>query len=232
MPGIFWENRISPETQQPERFKNCWHNERHQRNCLIRGLSDMQPDDVAIISDADEIVRPDVVSFIRNDDVHSLWGMRMPCFNFKFNYMWVKPLMYNVFAQAIRGDYISKFSNFSVLRESYGQVWVQRPIHFDNGTEMTVQHGGWHFSSLGDEKNLVNKFRNFAHSEMETMADEININELIEKGKSCMQLDYGFEAVKFDSYFPNAVLQNQEKYQHLILKNTKRSITEILGTIL
>jgi beta-1,4-mannosyl-glycoprotein beta-1,4-N-acetylglucosaminyltransferase len=32
---------------------NCWHNERHQRNCLERGLVDATDDDILLVGDVD-----------------------------------------------------------------------------------------------------------------------------------------------------------------------------------
>ena len=44
---------------------NSWENENHQRRSLQRGLTDMQPEDLIITGDADEIVRPEIIELIK-----------------------------------------------------------------------------------------------------------------------------------------------------------------------
>ena len=45
-----------------------WSIEINQRNAIMRGIQDAQPDDLIFISDLDEIPAPDVVSRIRNNE--------------------------------------------------------------------------------------------------------------------------------------------------------------------
>ena len=42
-----------------------WVRERYQRNAIMRGLIDCSPDDIIIIEDADEMVRPEILANIR-----------------------------------------------------------------------------------------------------------------------------------------------------------------------
>jgi hypothetical protein len=72
-----------------------WANERHQRDAIIRGLDDAAPEDIIMISDADEIPRPSTIEILRNSTA-DVFGFRMPIFNFKYNYMLINQDCYSV----------------------------------------------------------------------------------------------------------------------------------------
>jgi len=202
---------------------NFWHNERHQRDCLSRGLTNCNNDDIVIIGDLDEFVRPECVWSIRHDTKHIHWAFRMPMFNYRFNYMWTEPLIYQVQNQAMRGDRAASFRTFTNIREHYGANWANRPKVYDQDGEYCFQHAGWHFSSIGDSKHVANKLKTFAHSELAFQADSINVDQLIAENKTSLNPNAKFEAVKLDNYFPKSLLANKEKYQHLIIDEAKES---------
>jgi hypothetical protein len=211
---------------------DCWHNERHQRDSLLRGLTHIDPEDVVIIGDLDEIVRPSCVDEIRKDTQHNLWAFRMPCFNFKFNYMWIHPQIYHVYPQALKGHRLRKFGNFTTVREKYGETWALRPFVYDDGIEVCLQHGGWHFSSLGNSDVVANKYRNYAHSEKAWMANFIDVDTLIAQNKTTIDPNFIFEPVILDSYFPKAIYKNKEKYKDLILEGDFPTVMDKLKGII
>jgi len=83
-----WQDKIirvrlmdMPEDTDP------WGRERHQRDGILQGLSaDTEDNDIIMISDVDEIPRVETIQKLRSS-IQSIWGFRMPLFNFKFNYM-------------------------------------------------------------------------------------------------------------------------------------------------
>ena len=42
-------------------FETAWTYENHQRNCIVRGLSNAKPDDWILVSDLDEIPNPSMI---------------------------------------------------------------------------------------------------------------------------------------------------------------------------
>jgi hypothetical protein len=228
MPGVEEVYRIDPSTGHPHLWKNCWHNERHQRNCLIQGLFNATDNDVVILSDVDEIIRNNCIGSIKQDTQHDLWTFRMCMFNYKFNYLWADPLYYQGGGhQAFRIDKMKLFPNLSYIREKYGTVWAHRPKNFDNGKEMIFQHGGWHFSSLGDSTHVANKLRNFTDYSFNA-ADNINVDSLIQNNKSQVSPDSTFLPVILNDYFPASIVNNMEKYKDYIIKDAKEDILNIL----
>jgi beta-1,4-mannosyl-glycoprotein beta-1,4-N-acetylglucosaminyltransferase len=67
---------------------DSWVRERFQRTAGQRGLYDLQPDDIVITSDCDEIARADIIEMIREDE--NDWDryiLYIPQFQYKINYM-------------------------------------------------------------------------------------------------------------------------------------------------
>ena len=230
MPGVTQEWGRNPTTGLFELRDNYWHNERHQRNCLVRALNNAQPTDVIMLGDVDELVRPHCADFIRFDFLHRLWAFRMPMFNYRFNYMWTKPLIFQVQGQALTIECIKEFPNLSYIREVYGRIWLERPKMFDNGVEFCFPHAGWHFSSLGDTKFVANKLRHVADYFPE-VADTINLDDLISQRTSQVVQGSVFEPVILDDYFPKSVFQNQERYKDLILTDGTQTVLDKLSII-
>lgn len=230
MPGVTEEWGQNPTTGMYEIRKNFWHNERHQRNCLVRGLHDATDEDVLMVSDVDELIRGHCPDFIRYDYLHNLWGFRMPMFNYRFNYMWVKPLIFQVQGQAYTVARAKTFPNLSYIREVYGRVWIDRNKMYDDGTEMSFPHAGWHFSSLGDNEFVSNKLRNVADYFFEE-ADVFDANQYIEQNTSQVVKGSKFEPVILDEYFPKSLLDNKDRFAKLILADGEKSVMEMLSVI-
>ena len=61
---------------------DAWVNDRFQRDQIYRGIVDADPNDLILVSDLDEIIRPAAVEYMRASD-QTLFALRMPLFNFK-----------------------------------------------------------------------------------------------------------------------------------------------------
>lgn len=194
--------------------------DRFQRQAIVRGLTDANDHDIMIMSDQDELVRTSCVNYMRHNHSHSLWAFRMPLFNFKFNYMCVQGVTYNPFSQAIKIDrFRSDFNNdTTALRYWYGFNWVDnRPLLYDDGKDLMFQHGGWHFSSLGNTQHVKNKLKTYSHIEYQSMADSFEVDQLISQGKTTINDDFKFEPVCIDTYFPKSILDYQHQLTNYII---------------
>ena len=59
---------------------NAWDNDFHQRNAIVRGLVDADDEDLVIVCDGDEILRPEVIDDMRANP-RDMYGFRTPYFN-------------------------------------------------------------------------------------------------------------------------------------------------------
>lgn len=198
------------------RSSDSWVNENFQRACLDRGLFDLQPNDIVCVSDCDEIPRPSSLSFIKNDpENHDRYILGMPICYFKFNYMMTNP--------------VAKQKNIKVTK---GRVfvnahWERSSFNYIPGIK-EIEHGGWHFTYLGDTDFAKNKLQNFAHAESNRpeIVDRVNIEEMIKQkvGFGWHNSEEKFEYVKLDSYFPLTVQNDYERYKHLIIDQAEKTV--------
>jgi Glycosyltransferase family 17 len=205
-----------------------WVNDRFQRDQISRGIVDADPDDLIMISDCDEIIRPAAIEHMKSSD-NSLFALRMTISNFKFNYMKINPDKYNVWAMAGKRIFFN-----DVAPDAFRQIRFQfsdKPFqHTDNGCEV-IEHGGWHFGYMGNKEWLLDKAQSFAHQEVNTpeFLAQIDPDASIEKRTSWQQDSTDrYEIVKLDNYFPTTLLNNKQQYSKWILPNTDISVIDLL----
>ena len=146
--------------------------------------------------------------------------------------MQVDPLIYQVNPSAATVKRAKQSSTLSVLR-THGQIWGARPIDFDDGQSMKVQHAGWHFTYQGGTNFASNKLLTTGHNDYRKLADGIDVDALIAQGRSAPQLDgHKGEVVKLDNYFPKCIVENKEKWKDYILPDGKFSVAEKLHHIM
>ena len=208
---------------------DAWVNDRFQRDQIYRGIVNADADDLIMVSDLDEIIRPEVVDYMRGSD-QGIFALRMPLFNFKFNYMRVSPGPYDVWGMAGRRSFFEdiKPDGFRYLRFQF----MDKPYQYKNDGCEVIEHGGWQFSNLGNNEFMKNKLRSFAHAEVnypEYLA-QVDINASIAEGRGVGRKfeDQVWTPVELDSYFPKTLLNNQDKYKSFILDNAATNALAIL----
>ena len=126
-----------------------WNAEVAQRNAILRGLHDAEPNDVIIVCDCDELIHPEVLATLRNG-CSGLTGLEM--FS-TFRYAnWELPL--GKFPLAARA------APFCRLSDPHHQRNHQAP-------DTVIRDAGRHLTTLGDIPALISKFENYSHSEMD-----------------------------------------------------------------
>ena len=195
---------------------NAWHNEHHQRNCILRGLTKATDFDLIIISDCDEIIRPSIINDMRNNP-RDIYGLRVPYFNFKFNYLLINHWeSYHVWMTAGRKHLIQSPEKFRSNRMQLNSL----NFNADNGRTKIYEHAGWHFTYLGNNDFIRNKLQSFAHTELnkQEILQQIDVETMISKNLGFNPLDpRKFTAVKLDNYFPETLIKNKIEYSKYIL---------------
>lgn len=143
-----------------------WARENHQRKCIRRGIErlSLQDDDLIIISDLDEIPNKSVLKTNKIDTLYSL----------------VQDLYYyNLTLKQKNKWNQSKICDYKTYKYYNSDAQVIRMIQTSN----LIENGGWHFSYFGNIDFIVNKIRNFCHSDwFETLSHD-EIKNKIESGK-------------------------------------------------
>ena len=166
-----WLHKITHiviKAAESPREENPWCREKFQRECILRGLEDVPNESIVMISDVDEIPNMSKVPYEKLP--HSICAVHMWMFEYSFDYMFVRELW---FGTVITTCELVKRMGPNELRDARWKLPVFR-------------NAGWHLSSFGDAKHVLNKLRTFAHAkdanEHRHLQTEENIKKWIEEG--------------------------------------------------
>ena len=158
----------------PHKFPNInynneeqWINEKFQRNCITRGLSqipNLHDDDILIVSDLDEIPDPRVLGLINSDTNIEIVSLEMHLY------------YYNLNTKIKENWYHAKLISMRKFNQTEGRLADIRLLKCGY-----IPNSGWHLSYFGDARFIQNKLKNFAHQEFNTsaIADEDTITHKI-----------------------------------------------------
>lgn len=204
---------------------NSWVREKFQRFSLGRGLEDMSPDDIIIVSDLDEIPRAEAVDMIKEDENnYDKYILTIPMFQYKINYMKIYERSKQRNIMLTRGR---AFTNAQQERE-FTFPWVPTPKD-----TVYIDHGGWHFTYFGDDQNAIVKIKNFAHTETDRqeLIDRHDIEWMVNNkyGHHGPNHEERFEIVVVDDYFPKAITDNLDYWinRNMIAANAVFHVTDL-----
>jgi beta-1,4-mannosyl-glycoprotein beta-1,4-N-acetylglucosaminyltransferase len=148
---------------------NPWSREKYQRECVLRGLGDAPDESIVMISDVDEI--PDLMMVPYEKLPHLITSVHMWMFQYSLDYLFTGEPW---FGTVITTCEVVKRMGPNQLRDNRWKFPV-------------FQFSGWHLSSFGDEKVVLNKLRTFAHAldnnNHRHLQTEENIRQWISEGK-------------------------------------------------
>ena len=196
-----------------------WGRERHQRDAILQALpSNTDPNDIVMIGDVDEIPRVETIEKLR-ESRQSIWGFRMPLFNFKFNYMMYTQDYYSVWSGATRRGLLNSPEDFRRMRHLLNQC----PYNFNDDNVQIIEHAGWHFTYLGAEECAKAKIQSFAHDETNQpeILNQLDIEDSIRRGVGIIRTneDYRFTPVAVDDYLPKTIYNNIDEYKDQLILN-------------
>ncbi|MDV0443585.1 hypothetical protein [Methanorbis rubei] len=202
--------------EYPE-YRTSWTYENYQRNCIMEGLKTCNADDIVIISDIDEIPRPD--SILEAAATPGIKCLEMKMYYYYLNYLnytnpnWsaVKVLRYNEFKK----DIDCQYSSFLLEELNEGNT-PTKIRHYQ--TSLKIREAGWHFSYLGGLDKIIYKITSFSHQELnKTKYLEKNVLERkIKEGKDLYNRPDRYMSVPIDSTFPEPIYNNLKKYENYI----------------
>jgi beta-1,4-mannosyl-glycoprotein beta-1,4-N-acetylglucosaminyltransferase len=220
--------------EYPENPNNDpWVYEWHQRNMIKSGLKNCNPDDVIMISDVDEIPRPSEVAKVQKN-LKGLVIFRQRAYYYFLNcinagkgsldYRWNGTVMIRFEDLKQPQDLREISMRLLGLRHTrfvyrvYWHLWKLRALTLKGVRIQFVKDGGWHFSYLGGVERIIAKLEAFAHNEYnkEEFKDPEKLKQLIESGQDILGRDFTYTFLKLDSTFPKYILDNQQRFAHLL----------------
>jgi len=181
-----------------------WVRERHQRNQIMRALYSRSPDDIIIISDADEIVRRSVIEKIRAEGICE--GS-------------------NAVQQSLNSFYLNvvctnmPWWGSKIIYRKYLDEDTPSEVRFHTPASCSIENGGWHFNWMGGAEAIKTKIKSFAHTEFDNPEVLDNVNIRLENLKDVLGRLYEYKVVPIDETFPEYVRKNIDEFSHLIYQN-------------
>lgn len=182
--------------QVDEHLEGCraWDRETYQRNQIMRGLTDCRWDDIVIISDADEIVRPELVPQM----VEKLSTQKFPVIGCDCDfYRW----------------YLNRKDHTTLIGPvvtSYGFLKESSPQKARDARFSYIwDRSAWHFSNMGGLKTFLEKVRNFSHF------DEVDADAIEKDPSALYETISKFSLVEIDASFPKYIQEHLKYYQEI-----------------
>lgn len=211
------ENEVLKDT-----YNLPWVNESRQRNALIKGIKDAHDDDIVLLSDLDEIPRPQSVVKAKKDleDGASSVRLELISYNFYINYenctcpKWLMGTVATKYGDLVSGELLSGVKYDRYTQKSENQGVALHKLRFVN-PDIVLRNAGWHFSFLGGIDVIQKKLAAFSHSEFANVPREM-LEARLRKGCDLFGRNGKFFGVPIDSSFPEFVVENQMRFHELI----------------
>ncbi len=197
-----------------------WKNENYQRNYLIYGLYDARDHDWILVSDLDEIPRPETIAQY-NPQRYKRGDFQQYAYVYRLNNLSVlKDDQPNIWpgSKVTTYKYFKEYFQNATAVRSFKSAGIWRGIKknwFKYFDVQTINNGGWHFTWMFTFENLVRKMENIA--EQEGNREEFKNPEYIQH-----QIDAGLDIVNPNSryvaqevalpQFPDYLVLNKDKY--------------------
>lgn len=203
---------------------SAWENEYRQRNALARGLRDAAPDDWVLLSDVDEIPRPQALAEFQPDRfISAVLHQRM--FYYAFNNLMVSSdVPRDVPWRAARITTVHHLHHWFGSMQSLRGFRASGPLRavkriWNKWRTQEILDAGWHFSYLMTPEQILDKIRSFSHQELNLpqYTDVAHIRESLRQRRDIFGGNRQFEVVPIDASFPAPLLAERERYARWIL---------------
>lgn len=201
-----------------------WKNENYQRNFLMNGLHDARPDDWIMVSDLDEIPRPENIRLF-DPDKYLRGDFQQHCYTYFLNNLFVEngtPSLWQGSKVTTFGQLQAFFGNVNSVRsfKSKGMLRSIKRTWFRKFQVQKIFDGGWHFTWVMPTDLILLKMASIA--EQEFVKDEFRnidyIESRIRSGKDVLgrPLQYIPQSIS-KTEFPAFLFEHQDKYASFIL---------------
>jgi len=198
-----------------KKFKKHWHpahaRDQFQRNSLVRGLEDCEPNDLIMISDLDEIPNPEKISDFKKEDKYACFVQSN--FLLKFNLLNISEPKWYGTRMCRKKDLKSPQWLREIKTKKMPFYKFYKP-KFDK----FIYDGGWHFSSVKNADGIYKKLNSYSEQQWnnEKFKNIEVIKRKIAQKKDLFDRNYNFKVLKIDKTFPKYIVDNQKKLTDLL----------------
>lgn len=196
-------------------FENTWARERFSRNAMydqviprLTGEKTANQGDVILVSDVDEIPRPDALKALRNCDFPKEVTLHTKMFYYSFQ--WLK-----------RGDWPHPQATF------YNKEETVLPDDLRGSNGANLYNAGWHcsycFSTVAE---MATKINSFSHAELnkDEFKDPDKIVVRVRSGKDMFDRESEhFDRVEDNPDVPRFLVEHPREYAYLLDRDPKNA---------
>jgi beta-1,4-mannosyl-glycoprotein beta-1,4-N-acetylglucosaminyltransferase len=206
--------------------------DKFQKNQLIRGLWECQPEDIIIFGDVDEIPNPDtLMDIVAHFDRTKIYHLAQRMFYCFLNMEEVSGNLLSITGEfegvAHRQWLGTKVCSFGSIPKQ-GIVYL-REVSTEDARSVRVADGGWHFGYMGGNgerdvaKRIGEKVQAAAHQEYNSKR---YLNEAVDRllcGEDIFDRNAAFVRVKIDESYPAYLREHQAEYAFLMAPEVSRA---------
>ena len=190
-------------------YKKGWspnfYRENFNRNAISRALTECSPNDLILISDADEIPRLELLNEIK---IRKFAIFKQRFFVYKLNLLydenWLgSSICYKKYLKSPQWLRNKRFLRRGFLRKIFFKTQI-------------LDNGGWHFSFLKKPENIVKKLKNYAHSEYKNLDNLEKLKDQIENKIYFIEPGQKLKKINIDNSYPEYLQDNKKLYSEWI----------------
>lgn len=182
-----------------------WVRERFQRNAIMRALQDADPEDIIIISDADEIVRASALQEALPNLCEGSNAVEQTLNTYYINWRCTNMPWWG--SKIIRRKFLTGETTPSEVR-------------FHTPACKYIYNGGWHFGYLGGADAIREKIKAFAHQEFNTPEVLNAVDSRLTHKNDALGRLYQYKVVPIDEQFPKYLRDNLNKFDWMVYHET------------
>jgi beta-1,4-mannosyl-glycoprotein beta-1,4-N-acetylglucosaminyltransferase len=177
-----------------------WDRENFQREHIHFGLKECCDDDIIMVSDLDEIPNLEGVDLEKSVKEHGSITFQMALHYYFLNVKY--PIDWS-------GTFVVPYSSIKGMSSLSKLRLENRFPKISNG---------WHFSYMGGLDSVKYKIESYAHQEFNNDTIKENLEKAMIENKDPFGRGDEFMMVEIDETYPKYILDNLDKYNHLIKK--------------
>jgi beta-1,4-mannosyl-glycoprotein beta-1,4-N-acetylglucosaminyltransferase len=210
-----------------------WQRERFQHDAVERGLIDAAPDDPIIVSDVDEIPKPEELrKIIATSPSRTIHCLGCDQYRMRLNLRMLPDSdVHHLGPVIVSRKYFSSGSDLrsfwprsgyrkipTIVAKAWDAVRARKKLGF-YGIPNVIRGGAWHFSFIGDDDFIRDKIASYAHQETNvpemlwTIPDAIHV--ALKEGRFLRQTG-SFRVEQLDA-LPMVVQREAKRFDHLII---------------
>ena len=113
---------------------------------------------------------------------------------------------------------VNNWGGTKLCRYSKFKSFSPQSLRMNSLGNTLVENGGWHFSYIGGNEMIKYKLESFAETQLNTDEIKDSVDDRVTNGISIFDKHQKFMQVEIDLSYPKHILDNLEKYNHLIKK--------------